>query len=35
MCNDKRNAVNRYDVSILTVITVITFPYYLNKLMCI
>lgn len=32
MCNDKRNAVNRYNVSILTVITVITFSYYLNKL---
>lgn len=35
MCNDKCNVINRYGVSILTVITVITFPYYLNKLICI
>ena len=32
MCNDKRNAVNRYGVSILTLITVITFSYYPDKL---
>lgn len=35
MCNGKRNAVNRYSVSVLTLITVITFSYYLNKLMYI
>lgn len=32
MCNDKRNVVNRYIVSILTVITFITFSYYPDKL---